>query len=98
MPVTIKNLIADDVKIRILGDFAIIHGRTSYTTADGQQAHGALYRLLGEAERQVAGGVGACGAVKHPRRPASPGPIPGIRSAAADSRRQGMGPGVQARA
>ena len=30
----------NDVKIRILGDFAIIHGRTSYTTADGQQAHG----------------------------------------------------------
>lgn len=40
VPVTIKNLIADDVKIRILGDFAIIHGRTSYTTADGQQAYG----------------------------------------------------------
>jgi ketosteroid isomerase-like protein len=39
-PVTIKNLIAEDVKIRILGDFAIIHGRTSYTTADGAQAHG----------------------------------------------------------
>ena len=38
VPVTIRNLIADDVKIRILGDFAIIHGRTSYTTADGQQA------------------------------------------------------------
>jgi ketosteroid isomerase-like protein len=40
VPVTIRNLIADDVKIRIIGDFAIIHGRTSYTTADGQQAHG----------------------------------------------------------
>jgi ketosteroid isomerase-like protein len=40
VPVTIRNLIADDVRIRILGDFAIIHGRTSYTTADGQQAHG----------------------------------------------------------
>jgi ketosteroid isomerase-like protein len=38
--VTIRNLIADDVKIRVLGDFAIIHGRTSYTTADGQQAYG----------------------------------------------------------
>src|SRR3984957_3017236 len=41
VPVTIKDLIADDVKIRILGDFAIIHGRTSYTTADGQKAPGA---------------------------------------------------------
>jgi ketosteroid isomerase-like protein len=40
LPVTIKNLIADDVKIRVLGDFAIIHGRTSYTTADGQQTQG----------------------------------------------------------
>jgi ketosteroid isomerase-like protein len=40
VPVTIRNLIADDVKIRVMGDFAIIHGRTSYTTADGTQAHG----------------------------------------------------------
>jgi ketosteroid isomerase-like protein len=40
VPVTIRNLIADDVKIRVMGDFAIIHGRTSYTTADGQHANG----------------------------------------------------------
>src|ERR1700726_4242162 len=40
VPVTIRNLIADDVKIRVLGDFAIIHGRTSYTTPDGAQASG----------------------------------------------------------
>ena len=40
VPVTIRNLKAEDVKIRVLGDFAIIHARTSYTTADGQQAHG----------------------------------------------------------
>jgi ketosteroid isomerase-like protein len=40
VPVTISNLIADDVKVRVLGDFAIIHGRTSYTTVDGQQAYG----------------------------------------------------------
>jgi ketosteroid isomerase-like protein len=40
LPVTIKNLVEQDVKIRIMGDFAIIHGRTSYTTADGQQAYG----------------------------------------------------------
>ena len=37
---TIRNLRAEDVRIRILGDFAIIHARTSYTTADGQQATG----------------------------------------------------------
>jgi ketosteroid isomerase-like protein len=40
IPVAIKNLTAHDVKIRVLGDFAIIHAATSYTTADGQQAHG----------------------------------------------------------
>jgi ketosteroid isomerase-like protein len=40
VPVTIKNLTAHDVKIRVLGDFAIIHGRTSYTTADGKPANG----------------------------------------------------------
>ena len=40
VPITIKNLQAHDVKIRIMGDFAIIHAATSYTTADGQQASG----------------------------------------------------------
>jgi ketosteroid isomerase-like protein len=40
VPVAIKNLKAEDVKIRILGDFAIIHAQTSYTTPDGQEAHG----------------------------------------------------------
>ena len=40
IPVKITGLKAEDVKIRILGDFAIIHARTSYTTADDQQAFG----------------------------------------------------------
>jgi ketosteroid isomerase-like protein len=40
IPVKIKNLVAEDVKIRVLGDFAIIHARTSYTTPDGEQAFG----------------------------------------------------------
>src|SRR6202166_3478857 len=40
VPVTIRNLIADDVRIRVMGDFAIIHGATSYTTPDGVQAFG----------------------------------------------------------
>ena len=39
-PVAIKNLQAHDVKIRIMGHFAIIHAATSYTTPDGHQAHG----------------------------------------------------------
>ncbi|MCS3933709.1 ketosteroid isomerase-like protein [Bradyrhizobium elkanii] len=39
-PIAIRNLHAHDVIIRIMGDFAIIHAATSYTTADGQQATG----------------------------------------------------------
>ena len=40
VPVTITNLEARDVRIRLMGDFAIIHAATSYTTPDGQQAAG----------------------------------------------------------
>ncbi|HWL18271.1 MAG TPA: nuclear transport factor 2 family protein [Bradyrhizobium sp.] len=40
LPVRIRNLTAEEVKIRVLGDFAIIHARTSYTTPDGQHAYG----------------------------------------------------------
>jgi ketosteroid isomerase-like protein len=39
-PVTISGLAIDDVRIRILGEMAIIHARTSYTTATGEQRHG----------------------------------------------------------
>lgn len=39
-PVTISNLQAEDVKVRLMGDFAIIHARTTYTTADGRPASG----------------------------------------------------------
>lgn len=39
-PVTIRNLAAEDVNIRLIGDFAIIHARTSYLTADGRHAKG----------------------------------------------------------
>ncbi|HEX2499980.1 MAG TPA: nuclear transport factor 2 family protein [Methylomirabilota bacterium] len=34
-PVSISNLEAHDVEIRIMGDFAIIHARTTYTRPDG---------------------------------------------------------------
>ena len=34
-PVTISGLSVQEVRVRILGDVAIIHARTSYTTADG---------------------------------------------------------------
>jgi ketosteroid isomerase-like protein len=39
-PVTITGLVAEDVNIRLMGDFAIIHARTRYTTADGCAAMG----------------------------------------------------------
>jgi ketosteroid isomerase-like protein len=39
-PVTIRNLQAHDVNVRLMGDFAIIHARTSYTTADGAVSGG----------------------------------------------------------
>ena len=39
-PVTISGLTAQEVRVRILGDIAIIHARTSYTTADGEQWNG----------------------------------------------------------
>jgi len=39
-PVTIRNLRAHDVNVRLMGDFAIIHARTTYTTADGAESGG----------------------------------------------------------
>lgn len=39
-PVTIKNLKAEDVLIRIIGDVAIIHARTVYQMPDGSAGAG----------------------------------------------------------
>jgi ketosteroid isomerase-like protein len=39
-PVQIKNLDIEDVRIRIMGDFAIIHARTTYTKPDGSPGAG----------------------------------------------------------
>ena len=39
-PVTIRGLTISDVKIRELGDVAIIHARTHYRTADGEARSG----------------------------------------------------------
>jgi ketosteroid isomerase-like protein len=39
-PVAISNLEAHDVNVRLLGDIAIIHARTSYTHADGRPGSG----------------------------------------------------------
>lgn len=39
-PVTISSLQAHDVLVRIIGDVAIIHARTTYTLADGRAGSG----------------------------------------------------------
>ena len=39
-PVTISNLAVHDVEIRMFGNMAIIHARTSYATADGRAGAG----------------------------------------------------------
>ena len=39
-PVTISGLVAEDVRIRLLGDFAIIHARFNSRSADGKPRRG----------------------------------------------------------
>ena len=39
-PVTISNLEAHDVRVRIMGDIAIIHARTTYKKPDGRAGAG----------------------------------------------------------
>lgn len=39
-PVTFSGLVEQDVRIRLLGDFAIIHGRFSSRSADGKPRRG----------------------------------------------------------
>jgi ketosteroid isomerase-like protein len=39
-PCPLSDLACEDVRIRILGDVAIIHGRTTYYKADGQPGVG----------------------------------------------------------
>jgi len=39
-PRTLRHLSADDVRIRVMGDVAIIHAATSYTTMTGQDGRG----------------------------------------------------------
>ena len=53
-PVTIRGLKGVDVMIRMFDDVAIIHGGTTYTTADGRAGARALHRRLAEAGRQMA--------------------------------------------
>ncbi len=39
-PAKVSNLVCHDVNVRVMGDFAIIHARTSYTLSDGRQGNG----------------------------------------------------------
>jgi ketosteroid isomerase-like protein len=39
-PASISNLEAHDVNVRLMGDFAIVHARTTYMTADGRPGSG----------------------------------------------------------
>jgi ketosteroid isomerase-like protein len=59
-PCAVSNLQAGDVRIRIFGDFAIIHGKTKYSKADGQPGAGCYtdtYIRDGERWRCVAAHV-----------------------------------------
>jgi ketosteroid isomerase-like protein len=40
IPLTIRNLEAHDINIRLMGDFAIIHAATGYTMPDGKPGSG----------------------------------------------------------
>jgi ketosteroid isomerase-like protein len=40
LPAKFSNLECSDVKIRIMGDFALIHARTTYTKPDGTPGSG----------------------------------------------------------
>lgn len=62
-PVSIRNLAAHDVKVRILGDVAIIHARTSYSLPDGGAGAGRytdIWRREGNSWRAVAAHVTRC--------------------------------------
>ncbi len=39
-PAKIRELACHDVKVRVMGDFAIIHARTSYKLLDGRPGNG----------------------------------------------------------
>jgi ketosteroid isomerase-like protein len=62
-PVAISNLAARDVQIRLLGDVAIIHARTTYTLPGGREGAGRytdIWARQGETWRAVAAHVTRC--------------------------------------
>ena len=50
-PVGISNLEAHDVNVRIMGDVALIHARTTYTRPDGQPGQGRYTDVWARRER-----------------------------------------------
>jgi ketosteroid isomerase-like protein len=50
-PVGISNLQAVDVNVRLMGDFAIIHARTTYTRPDGRPGAGRYTDVWARRER-----------------------------------------------
>ena len=39
-PAKIKGLACEDVNVRVMGDFAVIHARTTYSLLDGRAGNG----------------------------------------------------------
>jgi ketosteroid isomerase-like protein len=59
-PISIRDLAVHDVNVRILGDVAIIHARTTYSRADGGKGSGRytdVWRRQGNTWRAVAAHV-----------------------------------------
>jgi len=59
-PISIRNLEAHDVNVRILGDVAIIHARTTYSLPDGRPGSGRytdVWRRQGNSWQAVAAHV-----------------------------------------
>ena len=79
-PVSISNLEAHDVEIRIMGDFAIIHARTTYTRPDGGVGSGATPtcgpagRAAGSPSPRTSRAAESRRAPRRRRRPAPGGP------------------------
>jgi ketosteroid isomerase-like protein len=74
-PVTIRDLGAEDVRVRVLGDVAIVHARTGYTTAGASGATAATPTSgraavgSGSRYRHTSGGNGGQPFFSHPRAP-----------------------------
>ncbi len=67
-PIGITGLEAHDVKVRIMGNVALIHARTSYTLPGRAGWRRTLYRCLGTAQRELARRLGACDEMLDQRR------------------------------